>query len=227
MCTAGTEPSALPAAAASRLIVFVKAPRPGFVKTRIAQALGAETAAAVYRALATRVLANLAGLERVELRFAPDDALTEINPWLRPGWSARPQGAGDLGARLHRAFVEAFATGARHVVVIGSDCPDVQPEDIQRAWHSLATADLALGPARDGGYWLIGLTQAQPRLFAEMPWSTAEVLPQTLGRADALGLRVARLRELADVDSAADGQRFLARTGSAGRRGDGAIADPS
>lgn len=199
--------------AADRLIVFVKAPRPGLVKTRIAEVLGAEAAAAIYRRLAECVLANLAGLREVELRFAPDDALPEIAPWLCPGWRANPQGGGDLGVRLERAFADAFAAGARRVVVIGSDCPEVRTADIRDAWQALAGAGVALGPAQDGGYWLIGLAQPQPRLFTDLPWSTADVFRQTVERARALGLRVARLRQLADVDTAADWQAFQAGLG--------------
>lgn len=217
MCDAEAEAPSAPVAA-DRLIVFVKAPRVGFVKTRIAEALGAEAAAAVYRTLVERVLANLAGLSEVELRFAPDDARLEIEPWLRRGWRAWPQGEGNLGARLQRAFAEAFVAGARRVVV-GSDCPDVCAEDIREAWQALATADVVLGPANDGGYWLIGLAQPQPRLFADMPWSTAGVFRQTLERARALGLRVAQLRQLADVDTAADWQAFQAGLGRAASRG--------
>ena len=218
MCEAETEAPPAPLAA-DRLIVFVKAPRPGSVKTRIAEALGAKAAAAIYRILAERVLANLAGLREVELRFAPDDALPEIAPWLRRGWRACPQGEGDLGVRLQRAFADAFAAGARRVVVIGSDCPEVGAADIREAWQALAGADVALGPARDGGYWLIGLAQPQPRLFTDMPWSTAGVFRQTVERAGALGLRVARLRQLADVDTAADWKNFVAGLSQAGEHG--------
>lgn len=223
MCAAEAE--APPAA--ERLIVFVKSPRPGFVKTRIAGVLGAEAAAAIYRTLVERVLANLAGLREVELRFAPDDARAEIERWLRGGWRACPQGEGDLGARLQRAFAGAFAAGARRVVVIGSDCPEVGADDIREAWQALASVDVVLGPARDGGYWLIGLAQPQPRLFADMPWSTAEVFRQTVERARALGLRVAPLRRLADVDTAADWQRFVAGHSQAAECGGEVRAGPS
>ncbi len=218
MCEAETEAPSAPVAA-ERLIVFVKAPRPGFVKTRIVEAHGAEAAAAIYRTLVERVLANLAGLSEVELRFAPDDALPEIEPWLSCGWRAWPQGEGDLGARLQRAFAEAFAAGARRVVVVGSDCPDVCAEDIREAWQALATADVVLGPANDGGYWLIGLAQPQPRLFADMSWSKAEVFCQTVERAGSFGLRVAQLRQLADVDTAADWQNFVAGFSQAAEHG--------
>lgn len=187
-----------------RLVVFVKAPRPGRVKTRLAAALGPEAAAAAYRALTERVLANVRELPGVELRYAPDDALAEIQPWLQPGWRARPQGEGDLGARLERAFGEAFAEGARRVVVIGSDCPAVSAGDVRAARASLTEADVVLGPARDGGYWLVGLSRPQPALFRDIPWSTDAVFALTRQRARELRLRTALLRELVDVDTLED-----------------------
>jgi hypothetical protein len=180
------------------------------VKTRLARALGATKAAAAYRWLATSLLDRLAGLPNVQLRFAPADAAREVRPWLRPGWRADPQGSGDLGRRLARAFAENFATGDRRVVIIGSDCPAVDRADIRQAWRALETHDLVLGPAHDGGYWLIGLRAPQPGLFRQMPWSTEQVLAETLARARAAKLRACLLRQLADVDTEADWNWLLA-----------------
>ena len=192
-----------------RLILCLKAPRPGFVKTRLAAALGAEAACAAYRQLVETLLPRLAGIADVELRFSPDDARPDIAPWLRRGWTAAPQGSGDLGARLARATREAFAAGARRVAVIGSDCPRVTAEDIKSAWAALAQHDVVLGPAMDGGYWLVALRAPEPRLFADITWSTGAVLEQTLAQARAAGLSVKLLRELSDVDTPKDWERFL------------------
>ena len=196
-----------------RLVVFLKAPRPGLVKTRLAQTIGAEAASAAYRRLVERVLGQLSSLPSVELRFAPDEARSEILPWLQPGWHAAPQGRGDLGERLSRAFAEAFAAGAARVVVIGSDCPEVTAADVQAAWAALAQHDLVLGPAMDGGYWLMGLRAPEPRLFAGLQWSTSRVRQETLERAEAAGLSHVLLRPLHDVDTEADWRRFLAANG--------------
>ena len=95
-----------------QIIILLKAPRAGFVKTRLAAALGPHGALAAYRAVVERVLVTLSPLRDVELRFAPDDAGSEISTWLRPGWRATPQGEGDLGARMSRAFDESFASQA-------------------------------------------------------------------------------------------------------------------
>ena len=196
---------------ACRLIIFVKAPRAGFVKTRLAAALGPHGALAAYRALVERVLEELSPLLDVELRFTPDDAASEISTWLRPGWRTAPQGEDDLGARMSRAFAEAFASGATRVVLIGSDCPHVTTRDIAATVAALDDHDAVLGPAEDGGYWLVALRAPAPGLFGQIAWSTEDVLAQTLARAQSLGLRVHLLRTLPDVDTVEDWQRYLAQ----------------
>lgn len=200
--------------AAQKLIVFVKAPRPGTVKTRLAQAIGPESACAAYITLVEATLAQLTALTDVELRFSPDDAVSEIKPWLRASWRARPQGAGDLGARLHAAFTEAFGGGAERVTIIGSDCPKVTTRDIKASWAALGAHDLVLGPAKDGGYWLIALRGPQRALFEGIHWSTDRVLRETLDRAAAAQQRVQLLRELEDVDTEAQWRAFLSEVAS-------------
>jgi rSAM/selenodomain-associated transferase 1 len=193
----------------NHLIIFVKAPRRGTVKTRLARAIGEEAARAAYEKMVEELIERLVPLTSVELRFAPDDAITEITRWRRRDWSLRPQGEGDLGKRLERAFADAFANGAQYVAVIGSDCPAIRVEDIQSAWTVLGTNDVVLGPARDGGYWLIGLREPRPTLFQAIDWSTNRVLKQTLRRARARNLAVELLRELSDVDTESDWLKFL------------------
>ena len=193
---------------AADVIVFVRAPRIGTVKTRLAKTVGEAGARDIYQFLLSTICEVLDGRPRVTLRYCPDDALELIQPWLRPAWAAQPQGPGDLGERMHRAFMHAFAHGAAKVVVIGSDCPEITPADIDEAFRSLATHDLVLGPASDGGYWLIGLAKSQPSLFQNISWSSKAVLAQTLSRATVLGLRVRALRVLSDIDTAEDWNRY-------------------
>ena len=192
-----------------QLIIFIKAPRPGFVKTRLAEAIGSAEAAAAYRTLVETLLRRFTGFAGLELHYTPDDALAEVQPWLKTDWIARPQSGGDLGRRLHSAFHVAFTSGARKVVIIGSDCPIVKPDDIRTAWAALETHDVVLGPAKDGGYWLIGLRQPYASLFENMPWSTDTVLQETLNRCRASGLKVFLMRVLSDVDTKEDWQAFL------------------
>jgi uncharacterized protein len=192
----------------TQLIVFVKAPRAGTVKTRLAKAMGEAAACAAYRRLVEVVLNNLSGLP-LELRYTPDDAAPEIQPWLRTGWQACPQGEGDLGARLQGACDQHFSAGAKAVVIIGSDCPHVTRDDIREASRLLRKSDLVLGPATDGGYWLIGLRQPQPALFEGIRWGTEEVLAQTLERARNASLKIQLLRILSDVDTQKDWNEFV------------------
>ncbi len=193
-----------------RVVIFVKAPRTGTVKTRLAQGIGSEAATAVYCTLVEALLQNLTALFEVELRFAPDDAAAEIEPWRHPLWRVRPQGDGDLGQRLSNAFAQAFAEGVQRVVIIGSDCPVVTAQDIVDAWTALLQHDVVLGPATDGGYWLIGLHSPQPALFQTIHWSTQAVLRETQDRARAARLNVHLLRELSDVDTEKDWQEYRA-----------------
>jgi uncharacterized protein len=199
----------------TRLIVFLKAPRPGHVKTRLGQSLGADAACAAYRTLAGALFDQLAGLNWVELCFTPDDALPAVAPWLRGDWRAAAQGRGELGTRLVRAFERHFVAGAKRVLIIGSDCPWVTKGDIRNAAAALVDADVVLGPATDGGYWLVGLNKPRPQLFAGIDWSTERVLAQTLARAEGLGLQTALLRELSDVDTEEDWRRFLSQRAAA------------
>ena len=189
-------------------MIFVKAPRAGFVKTRLAQTVGAETALETYLGLVEVLVTNLADLPSVDLHFAPADAWGEIEPWLADQWTSSPQCDGDLGARLIHAFESAFSKRAKRVVVIGSDCPYATTEDIRDAFHQLAENDVVLGPAVDGGYWLVGLRSPAPELFRDINWSTETVLEDTLAKAKARELNVAQLRELSDVDTIADLMRF-------------------
>src|SRR6266545_1412162 len=117
-----------------KLIVFVKAPRPGAVKTRLANAIGAQAAGAAYCQLVETLLDQLQTLAGVEVCFSPHDAVGEVRHWLRAGWSSRPQADGDLGRRLNSAFRRAFQAGPERVVIVGSDCPGIGVEDIREAW---------------------------------------------------------------------------------------------
>jgi rSAM/selenodomain-associated transferase 1 len=192
-----------------RLIILAKAPRPGTVKTRLARDLGADQACAAYRQIVAKLFSELDGLKSVEIRFTPGDAREEVTPWQRPGWRLTPQGSGDLGQRLQTAFADAFEAGFKRVVAIGSDCPTLTAGDVESSWAALDNYDAVIGPALDGGYWLIALRAPCPELFQGISWSTADVLPQTVSRAKAAGLKVKLLRERRDIDSAADWEEFV------------------
>src|SRR5262249_21793168 len=151
-----------------------------------------------------RLLTNLASLVPVELCFTPDDAAPEISKWAQPGWRMSPQGHGDLGLRMDRAFDRSFSEGVGQVIIIGSDCPNITVDDINAGWDSLKRNDVVLGPAADGGYWLIGLRARQPSLFSNIAWSTPTVLAATLRTAADAGLKAHLMRTRRDIDSHAD-----------------------
>jgi rSAM/selenodomain-associated transferase 1 len=184
----------------------VKAPRPGAVKTRLAAEIGAPAAASAYRAMAERVLAQTApaagDYQRVVF-FSPADAQPEIASWL-PGETLVPQEGVDLGARMNHAFVHAFGQGAEAVVLVGSDVPRLAHAHVSEAFDALARVPVVLGPAHDGGYYLIALRSPQPELFRGILWGSNSVRQATLERAASLSLDVYLLETLRDVDTAAD-----------------------
>ena len=195
--------------ASDALIVFVKEPRPGAVKTRLAAALGDEHAAAIYRALAeeeVRRTRPASGEYERLFFFTPAEAGPALARWF-PGETFLPQKGDDLGRRMANAFEAAFARGARRVAIVGTDVPGVSRELVKEALLALGDHDLVVGPARDGGYYLLALDRPRPLLFDAIPWSTSAVLSATAERAAVLGLRLSVLEPLADIDTLDDLRR--------------------
>ncbi len=190
------------------MLVFVRAPELGRVKTRLAAAIGNPAALRVYRRLAEHTLREAAALadEGVQLRVhhTPADAGDAVRAWLGDGPVYLPQADGDLGARMEDAFARAFAAGAERGVIVGSDLPDLSADLLRRAFDALDAHPAVLGPARDGGYYLLGLTHPVPGIFDGIAWSTPGVLHATLKRFQAAEIEPAMLEELADVDEAGD-----------------------
>jgi rSAM/selenodomain-associated transferase 1 len=183
-----------------RIIVFLKAPRPGEVKTRLAASIGPEGACQAYLELSDTFLKQLVSFTQVELRFSPDDAVLEIESFkMHPDWMLMPQGPGDLGQRMERSVQDAL-TEVDAVLCVGTDCPYIRKTDIDQALEILRDQDAVVGPAADGGYWAIGLRRQESTLFQEMPWSTPGVLGITRQRLQAANMTFRELRELEDVD---------------------------
>lgn len=174
------------------------------MKTRLGAEIGMEAAALAYRELVEMVWAQLPADQRVRVMFDPPEREAEMRDWLADARDFSPQVAGDLGARLVAACAGAFADEAGPVAVIGSDCVEMGPELWAETWDSLANHDVVIGPAVDGGYYLLALNQPEPRLFEEIAWSSAGTLRETLARAAECGLRVHLLPVRADVDTASD-----------------------
>ncbi|MBN8246784.1 MAG: TIGR04282 family arsenosugar biosynthesis glycosyltransferase [Verrucomicrobia bacterium] len=193
-----------PRASLGGVVVLLRAPRRGQVKRRLAAELGEDAALDAYRRLLAGTLKTLAPVARVQLCVTPDAAAGELESLRQPGWTLVPQGSGDLGSRLHRMLVHAFARDPDPWLAIGTDCPELTEADLHDGWQALATSDVVLGPAADGGYWMIGMHTPQPGLFEEISWGGPGVFQETTERAAALGLRVHTLRILRDVDRADD-----------------------
>lgn len=190
------------------LLIFARYPELGKVKTRLAAGVGPEKALAVYQQLLSHteaVVAPLAVERTLWLAAAPPAGAAPL--WA--GTTQRLQPAlPDLGQRMEQAFDAAFAVGARRVVIIGTDCPGLSTALLHRAFHALHSTDVVLGPATDGGYYLLGLRRPQPALFQGISWSTATVRRDTLATAQRQGLRVRELPMLGDVDTAEDWQAW-------------------
>ncbi|HEX2101928.1 MAG TPA: TIGR04282 family arsenosugar biosynthesis glycosyltransferase [Candidatus Synoicihabitans sp.] len=207
------------------VLAMLKAPRGGEVKTRLARDLGAETAVAIYRRLVERQLSAIPREWSVEVHFTPADAQREMRAWLGSRPSYHPQIGNDLGERLIHAIAGTFGRGARTSIVIGGDCPDLDDPTLREAANALATVDVVLGPAADGGYYLIGLRAPQPQLFRGITWSSATVLPSTLARIEESGLSYVTLPLKEDVDDLASWRRAETRLRS--MTPDAAEASPS
>jgi len=186
------------------VVVFARAPRLGRMKRRLAREIGARAAWRFHVSTLTSLLRALVAERRFRtvLAITPDHARFRL-----PVRVARlPQGAGDLGGRMHRAF-RRFPRG--RVALVGCDIPDAGPADALAAFRALGRAQAAFGPAADGGYWLVAMSPRRPaRPFAAVRWSSEHALADTL--ANFAGRKVALLRTLHDVDTAEDWRRLRA-----------------
>jgi rSAM/selenodomain-associated transferase 1 len=191
----------------SSLVLFARTPRRGEVKTRLAALLGDERALHLYRAFladacALAARASVLGVERLVLAVAGAFDDPEIGRLATAhGLHARPQPDGDLGTRMH-ALLTGELERAERVCLIGTDSPTLTADQVVAAFGPLADADVVIGPAADGGYWLLGARAPEPALFDGVPWSSPRVLTETLRRLR--GRKVALLPFHYDVDEAAD-----------------------
>lgn len=184
-----------------RIVVFTRWPEPGRAKTRLIPAIGAERAAGLHRRLTERTLAAVQASELpFELRVtgAP---IADFRDWLGP-LAIVDQGEGDLGERLARAG-PPYPT-----LFIGADAPDLSAELLRRAADALSASAAVIGPAEDGGYWLLGLVHPAKSVFAGIDWSTERVFAQTRDRLRDAGIEPALLPALADCDRPEDLSRW-------------------
>ncbi len=192
--------------------LFLRWPEPGQVKTRLIPALGADGASALYERLARAACAEIEALDEPLLsRWAyvtPAERALDWTARLSLRWTAVSQPEATLGQRLQYVMALAFSTGATRVLVAGSDVPDLTREIWREAIEALTTHEAVIGPALDGGYYLLGLRREMPELFHAIDWSTDRVLAQTCAVLDRSQTRYALLRPLRDLDTPDDLAQF-------------------
>jgi rSAM/selenodomain-associated transferase 2/rSAM/selenodomain-associated transferase 1 len=203
----------VPTAYHDRLIVFTRYPEPGRTKTRLIPAIGADGAADLQRRMTERLLCGLGQPPRsipfhIEIRFDGGNK-TLMKQWLGSNYIYTTQGSGKLGHRMEAAIKDGFSSGAEAVVIVGTDIPGITADTIRGAFDALKRNDVVFGPAVDGGYYLIGfqkksVDQALPYILDDVPWGTRRVMEISKKRAKNLGLSVAMMPTLADVDRPED-----------------------
>jgi len=188
------------------LILFVKAPRPGAVKTRLQPQLTPQIALQLYRAMVEDLLDTVKTMSNCDIHiyYYPADAYKEVHSWLGEKWNFHPQQGEDLGARMANAFADLVSQTYPKIVLAGSDIPSIELQTIKDAFNQLGESDLVIGPCDDGGYYLIGMKQLHRQIFQDMNWSHDQVLKQTLHKAHSAGLEVRQLEMKSDIDSFAD-----------------------
>lgn len=190
------------------LLIFVKNAVESKVKTRLAATLGNTVALKVYRQLLehTKKCTKLLSADKI---IFYSDYFEDDDSWNNDVYHKEVQKGNNLGERMENAFEYAFEQGNDQVAIIGSDCFEISSEIIENAFAQLEHCDVVLGPALDGGYYLLGTKSLYRELFCDISWSTNQVLKQTIKGCTKLGLKITTLKELSDIDNEAD----LKRTG--------------
>ena len=216
------------------VIIFLKYPEPGKVKTRLAKDIGDEKACAIYKLLAENVIKNILtknpGTYDVHFFFTPADRETEIRTWLKPilndnqgiKTQFRTQEGSNLGERMSNAFKEILQEkDYKKCIIIGTDCLEIDITLIEDAFEILKGKDIVIGPCKDGGYYLLGMSRTVPvsfkqgfvpELFEDIDWSTDRVFNQTMEKIQKNNLYCGVLKTLADIDTQEDFYRYKSTT---------------
>lgn len=190
------------------LIIMAKSPRKGDVKTRLAGHMPEGERLGLYVSLLKTTIEKLKEIPGVDtlISYYPPEEAGYFSVF---GLGAFPQSGGDIGERMYNALGKVLEQGYEKAVLVGVDIPGLSPSIVLRAFELLRKSDLVFGPARDGGYYLVGLKEPVREIFEGIPWSTATTLKDTLKKASALGYSAALTETLSDIDTVED----LKRTG--------------
>lgn len=192
-----------------QLGVFAKFWQAGAVKTRLAASLGHATASRLHRAFVACLVRRLEGVPAdCVLVCSPAVHQADFRALAGPAWRVEPQVQGDLGRRMQQFFHRALACGAQQVVLVGSDSPTLPAEFVEEAFRQLHRRRIVLGPAEDGGYYLVGVSGQVPDIFSAMAWGSNRVWDDTVRRLDAAGCAYHPLPAWYDVDTRADLERL-------------------
>ena len=183
------------------LIIFIKNPVPGKVKTRIASESGESTALDIYKSLMEHTRLMTLGVDATRMLFY-SDRVERNDSWPEKKFSKNVQLGEDLGTRMRNALTQASEYDKK--ILIGSDCPGITPQIIEQAYTYLDFHDVVIGPTYDGGYYLIGMNQIIPELFQHIPWSTDQVLAETIKVLQQKRLLYKLLPTLRDIDTLED-----------------------
>jgi len=196
------------------ILLFIRTPEKGRVKSRLATDLGDEMAVVIYKSFILDILAMLRnGPYPFTLCVHPPDSREALVDWFGPALTCVPQEGNDLGEKMKNAFVRSFSGQTERAVLIGSDIPDLPMAIIDEAFVALDTCDAVIGPTSDGGYYLVGFRRDSflPGVFEGIPWGTESVYEKTLGLFHGAGYRVHVLPEWHDIDTAGDLKSLFAR----------------
>jgi rSAM/selenodomain-associated transferase 1 len=185
------------------LIIFYRNPELGKVKTRLAKTLGDEKALAIYLKLSSHTRAITENLAIDKVIYYSNFLDTE-DVWPNTTFQKKLQNGNDLGEKMNNAFVEGFQSGYERVCIIGTDCFELSGDIIKQAFDQLQTNDAVIGPAKDGGYYLLGIKKQMPELFKNKTWSTDTVSTDTIQNFKDLRVSFAQLQILTDVDEEKD-----------------------
>lgn len=188
------------------LIIFLKHPKNGQVKTRLAKTTMQDFATKFYTLCAEHIIQTteeISGINRFAFYSNQSDK-KEVTSWLGKEFLFVPQKGDDLGSRMKNAFNNVFSLGSEKVIIIGTDIPELSKELLKDAFSALDKSDVALGPSKDGGYYLLGIKQMYSELFDGIEYSTSSVFSDTIKRIKELGLSYHLLPVLSDVDTEED-----------------------
>ncbi|TFV97741.1 glycosyltransferase [Algoriphagus kandeliae] len=189
------------------IIIFQKNPEKGRVKTRLAADIGEDQALEVYLKLCEICYKTCNSYPADKFLFFDSYLPSDIIPGAE-GFQYLIQDAGDLGNKMNEALQRILGKGYEKVVLIGTDCPELTSEHLKQAFEYLEYNDVVLGPALDGGYYLVGVKNKVPEIFDGIPWSTNEVLKKTIKKCTSIGLSYKSLTELSDLDTLDDWNRL-------------------